>query len=420
MGTRAVALVSLLLAGGCDVVVGIKPVAQPMTDAAPQFDGMPDAAPPPPCGLMSMLADDFNDNDLFELWPGNSQATENNGVVTFDAAATTYAQLSASRFFDFRNGSVSAKFDSPSTFDASSELNMILDSRKRNFGLRIRRGLSGFTFYRKENGQESVIATKPFSTNDKYWKIANNGGVAEFSFSPDGVSYTNAATYPGLTYIDFMSPTFTAYRSATPLIATLDDVNGGTPAGSACPVHTLKDDFEGTTLDEQWVRSHTNNTGTITVSNGYADLAFPTSTSDAILQGPTFFDLRDDQFVIEVPQNVATTTTNTFSIEVHNVAGDRIEFFISGTEIRAWQYTNGQILHGSGTFVPGTHVWFRFRSSGNFVYWETSADGTNWGSPFGSTNDFPGLDRVELLVAVAANNGTAGAVHLDHWNIPPP
>ncbi|HTL36910.1 MAG TPA: hypothetical protein VL326_27430 [Kofleriaceae bacterium] len=415
------ALLSLLLAGGCDIVVGIKPVREPPGDAAPA-DVMSDAGPTP-CNLISMLGDDFNDNDLDVLWPGHSgTVNESNGVVTLDASATTYAQLSANRYFDFRNGFVSALIDSPSTFDGSSEINMYLQAPKKNYMLRITRRMNGFTFFRQENGQDNVIGTKPYDpVTDRYWKIANNGGVAEFSFSPNGTNYTIAASVPGLPYIDFMTPTFTAYRSATPLVATIDDVNGGTASGIACPARSLADNFDDGTLDEKWTaRSQVLGAGTLSEQGGYADLSFP-MLSQVILESPSFVDLRDDQFVIEVPQNVSTSSINTFSMQVSNVSGGRIELSITGTEMRGWQYTPTQMPHGTGTFVPGTHRWFRFRSKDNFIYWETSADGVDWGAtPFGSTNDFPGLDRVDILVAVAANGGTSGDVHVDNWNLPPP
>src|SRR5258706_10800096 len=97
-------LIVVLLCPACDVLLGLNsvPDAQPI-DTPPEPDA-PDAGVVDPCSLMSMLADDFEDNDLSVLWTVRTATTESGGHAVLDLTSPTFAQLATQRYYDLLGG----------------------------------------------------------------------------------------------------------------------------------------------------------------------------------------------------------------------------------------------------------------------------------------------------------------------------
>jgi hypothetical protein len=382
------------------------------------------------CSPMSMLADDFADNDLTVMWPliaGTPAPYEQNGVAKLQmSTGDSYSSIKSFYFYDLRGDSFTVAVTDDGNFAGNDSIEVALFGTTPGYGLSVLRSGMSLHVRRIENSMTMETNVVVYDVaKHKYLRFANQGATTTLQASGDGASWSTLATYSNLPYVGFMRAVIQAYRDpgAPTYTVSIDDVNGGTPHGAACKVSQLKDTFDGVSLDlASWGRSSANG-GSLTVSGGTAQLSFPANTATNVYMGATtVYDLREDSLVFQMPQTLAPAVTDAqnFFARVHaTTTGDEANFRVT-TDSSSQVYADRINQSGQATFpvlYSPANQWWRIRSSAGTVYWDLAATPTSW-TTIATAGDLAGLDRVGIDFEIYGTAMLPAHVTLDNVGTP--
>jgi hypothetical protein len=422
---RSFALV-LLACTGCDLLFDIHSIPVVAGDGGGDSRNNDADLGPPHCSPITMLADDFHVDDLSTMWPGTTTLSANVIEVSGGQAlienysADSYATLDAGRYFDLREHYLSVRITDNGAMDMADFVSLGLDSEVAGFAATFTRNNATMTFTEFTPTRELPIVSFTYDANDdEYLRVGVIGGALVFETSPNAVSWTRQATITDGSGFTFVHPSIQAHRgiSSPEFTVYVDDVDGGTPSGAACPIARLHDDFSGALLGEEWARSEMYG-GTLTLVGGIVD-AQTTGVASKVSLGPsTVYDLSNGAISVEIPQIIADATDNRVTLMVVSGIGDSTEM----TENNGTLSANAQLSTSSAPMVllpydPVQMRWWRIANRPAGMTWEVSPDGASWmalDAPF----PMGGIDRCDISIVVESASGVVGHTQFDNVDLP--
>lgn len=184
--------------------------------------------------------------------------------------------------------------------------------------------------------------------------------------------------------------------------------------------HNLTDNFDDNSINATiW------NDDTASETGGQMVVTANTSTGTYNgISSDSRYDLTESYAFIQLVSAGDTSLSfTTYILELYNDTVDlywAIEYGATD-EIVAYKSPNSvdytEIYRA--TYDPDVHKWFRIREASGTVYWDTSADGTNWTN---RDSDVTGYDLTALNVFFGAENPASGSttVTFDNFNVAPP
>lgn len=424
---RCFALV-LVLCTGCDQLFDIHSIDIPHVDGGPS-DAPADTQPSGPlCSPMSMLADDFTIDDLATMWPETTALSANQVVVVGaqleiqNLSVDSYATLDAGRFYDLTDGAFSARITDDGHMDGSDFVQLELFSSV-GYDLKIERDASNVNItYTAPQNNPVKIASFPYdAATMQYFRVANLAGVMTIATSQEGSAYTPVATVPYPQNYTFLRPTIQAHRgiSSPEYTVYVDDVDGGTPRGTACAVAQLHDDFSGTSIGSQWARSEMYG-GTLTDHDGIADLSTTGAGSIVGLAAGTIYDMTNGELFVELPVLVASNASNSVELRVTTGAGDWFSWFeTQGMLIAGANFQGGATTVANLVYSPATMRWWKMASAAGVVQFATSSDGVTWTTLPNSLPQLQGIERCDIRLTVSSSSNVASDTQADNFNVHP-
>jgi hypothetical protein len=149
-------------------------------------------------------------------------------------------------------------------------------------------------------------------------------------------------------------------------------------------LETLRDDFDGTTLDPaKWVLGTTAGGATHSVANSLLTLNFPAMANPTpviSINGADTYTFAGSSFSAKVTRTSQTPTTAIRIAGVQNAA-DAVTMQTNGGALQGIVVANGTTLYSSnvvGTYNATTHAYWRIRYTGTTIFFETSPNGSTW------------------------------------------
>jgi hypothetical protein len=418
-------VVSCLALAGCDLVFELN---DPIPDDA-GVDAPGGELPPLPagCSPMSLLADDFQDNDLHPWWtkddPDNKVVVP--GLLVMDLTTAGNARVESRAFFDLREQSFTVRYQQ--TGGIIDQDLVAVELRSEIAGRKVTFEIDGQFLHarRYEGGTQFAVSSTNYDPSTlRFLRISNTSDATRWEYSSDGKDYERLGDVSSLP-LSFVRPVFSA--SGEGYVVELDDVNAPGGSGQACPADALVDDFNSGMVRPEWA-NQVQIGCTLEVVNGELVGTFTDMGGNACLLGTsTLFDLRDHPFTVQVPRALLDGgSTQTASIEVtpldtfgpSSPDGQHARFVINGGQLRA-ENTAQAAPYASTSYDSTTPIWLRIVHADGQLRWQISPDGITF-EDFAMTTDFNllSMDRVLIRLGISLGGETPGVAVFDNVNVP--
>lgn len=192
--------------------------------------------------------------------------------------------------------------------------------------------------------------------------------------------------------------------------------------GANPAISTLQDDFNDASLDtSKW----SNWSGArVTESGGTLNIATTTSAIYSGIDSQNAYDLTGSSIYVQLNDagNLnLTSLEDAFVLKIDD--NNRVFFNISGYDgtIAAYKQVSGSSSSlASATYSSTNHKWLRFRESSGTLYWETSADATNWNVLYSEASPITITSlKVSLVAGTWDTEASTTTVKYDNVNITP-
>jgi hypothetical protein len=273
------------------------------------------------------------------------------------------------------------------------------------------------------NSQASVVYN---ATNHRWWQIRETGGVVSFEAGPDGVAWTKIHSISSSVLPDVIAARvqLTAgapgMSSMNPTIQW-DNLNNNNKTESFCKATSLTDDFKDSSKLAHWKDAFVAPGCKRTISG---DIVFEydgNMASGCSMDSSHAFDLTGSHVSIRLIE-ASYSPSNQFlgaGLMVRRDRDNNLRIRRTGDTLRTEKYEdNLQTASTSQPFDKNNHKWLRIRESGGKVYFETSADGTNFAEISNTTFKYPLTEMDVLFGPDNVQSGTKGTIKLDDYNKP--
>ena len=180
--------------------------------------------------------------------------------------------------------------------------------------------------------------------------------------------------------------------------ATLENANGATATGAACPIVELADDFS-MGLDK-WARMFATG-GSVAIVNSAAHLSFAgDSSADTMgLVASTVYDVRQSALTLEIPQMVDVATMQTFTVLAQSrLSKTTVEFVQTGGMLTSSVIRGGaQTNVSTNAYDPLQMRWWRLHATMTSMSWEVSPDRNAW-TQLAEVTAIDGLDNMDIEI----------------------
>jgi hypothetical protein len=274
------------------------------------------------CGMLDVLADDFEDGWLLGEW---SVTTENDGELREEgqmiaapaagASATSVAYYQAFEWYQWQDSRVYVEV--PQSVNpvagARAFLMLVFDGDDT---ISIEQEADQLWFKRQTGGNETTLGSVHYDpTEHRWWQLRSANGQTRWETSTDGFDWTtrfdeSQVRPAGLARIRFGASADAGV--ADPGEAHFDNLNGGVALGHTCRAQDLDEDFEGSGTDG-WRRSYEQGGATLDSSDGTAVVALSdVDASEAAFVSSSAYSLVDNGLavrVLDVPAATAGVST---------------------------------------------------------------------------------------------------------------
>jgi len=392
-------------------------VADPAAaDGGPDADRGDGGVPAARCGTLSVLRDDFGDGVAApDFYPWNdvgASVSETGGHVVIDVPAGSsggWAGYTSMFRYDFTGAAWEAKVSEVGGHYTTLEVRDLAGARMQ---MLVEDGtlLAGVL----DVPGEGVRATLPYAPDaHAYWRMREEAGVAYWETSPDRALWSRLHSEPLPISPDHVLGIVSGGgQLASASQIRFDDVNLETPAAlGLCPAVDLVDDFASTTLAPEW-EAWEDTACSVSVAGGNLVLAFPDGDPDQWcgIGSSHLYDFRDSQIVIDaaaVPGLPSLVTylqvTQPGDGFTHLQIARDDDSMLSVTQRVAGTFESGT----TRTYSPVNHRYWRIRSAGDRVYFETSPDLSTWTIHADDVARFD-LSQVWLVVAAGSYDVSPG------------
>jgi hypothetical protein len=361
---------------------------------------VPSSDPPAgSCNPTSLVADDFEDGGVSELWgivygENGAATSEPDGRLRIDVPAgldgAAYAGYRTDRYYDLTGSGVSVEIASMVSVDGHAQMMLQLFGTAPddgdNAGFEQQHGQ--LKLFARTAGQDDTLAIPYDAATMRFWRLSERAGQLRWETSPDGRAWTVARSVAAPFALTLVRVDVSAgvYQSESdPGVAEFAAVNGGVPAGERCKVGDLSDDFEDGAPAPRWANRYEQGSCQLDQQDG----ALAATTTDAG-DGPAYcayrsaasFDLTGSQLVLEVEQMIEprpdspgiayvklTASRNAHGVEMAEEGGR--------LECRVWQAGEFHTL-GAGDWDADADRFWKLEERRGEVSWSTSPDGATW------------------------------------------
>lgn len=401
------------------------------------------------CSSMAMITDDFEDGLLVPWWEsedfGTSNAvSESQGKLRLQMHGGGNAMATTSAFFDLRGQASSVEVAvtpglaelEPLTFVefALGAPNFDIDAGIQGDAIAFRLVVDVASILlvagRHESGQFLPVRTVDHDpAKHRFWRLAQSGTTTSWSVSADGETFEELTTTDLQQVqswaVGHVRPRLYAYSAGTSFEVELDDFNGGgVPPGQACPAASLREAFDGPTLDDDLWRVSQQYGCTLAQEGGALVARFAQDVGGRCEIGSApVVDLLDSSYTVEVTPGARDQ--GYASVWVRSLDGSNGYLDQKPTELVAGSERPELTSDYATLPYDGTSPrWLRLRgeradSGEHVLVYETSSDGKTF-DRVSDTRDLQGLDRVQLYMGIGNGPTTdPAAVRFDQVNIPP-
>ena len=221
------------------------------------------------------------------------------------------------------------------------------------------------------------------------WIVSNlfreAGGTVFWETSADGQTWVQQGSTgtSNVPFVNAIRPTFYAETwasgSPTPGEGRYASLNVP-PSSGTPPVASLSDTFGGSSIDTtKWTPSAT--AGTVAEGGGTLNMTPNTGTSSTrlYLTSVSQYSLVNSQAKVKLSSVPQGSINTQFALHKDWSPGERLGFWVEQGILYCFYLVAGAEQDvAAPTYSPTNHVWLRIRHDGTTIFWETSADGTNW------------------------------------------
>jgi hypothetical protein len=192
-------------------------------------------------------------------------------------------------------------------------------------------------------------------------------------------------------------------------------------------VSAFTDDFDDNT-DIGWINAHASYPVTY---NGQASWLSPASSAASGLSSPNGYYMIGSAVSIQMvqvtggfPSPGGTLDSYPLFIELGFNTGYELGWVYGGATGNLWWFWAngaGRNFDTGRTYDPATHKFFRIRESGGSIFYDTSADGSNWTNQGSVANPFqPTAMRINSWGVTGLGVDTTVPMIVDNYNLAPP
>lgn len=385
------------------------------------------------CGGTSLLADDFDDGAIGDLWwdsdSGGAVIDEAGGeiVILLPDLSSSWSAFQSKRLYDLHGDHFSVEVTAVVN-DATSARQFIAAVAGGGDYLVIWLEEGTLHFTREVGGQYLELASVAFDPAvHRYWRLREDAGTTFWETSGDGNDYTvraeasNDSLFP-LDLLRFEVGASTDGSEVGPGEARFDDVNGGRAGGVWCKLSSFTDDFDDGDVSRRWDRSFFSATCTAAEIGGEAVMTLGSDSTDyCAYMSATSFDATGEGAIVEVTElpDPGVTAEAYFRLEVMDVHGVQITADQGDLSFGVIEDGTYQTI-ASLLYDPVDHRWWRLREAGGTAFFETSPDGAAWTTRADAPTPAP-LTAVDVILG----GGTwlpvvaPGEARYDNFNLPP-
>jgi hypothetical protein len=258
---------------------------------------------------------------------------------------------------------------------------------------------------------------------------ATKSGTSSATFSLDyvDITVTYAAVVPtgASLAITMGTPIVTGWNTnVAPTGASLA-ITGGTPIVTYAPkISTLVDPFD-TQDNSQWVYGNSH----INVTHGVVEHT-PGAGTAAVLQSKRTYDLTASAIYFRIPRYAPKGTNAVIALNLVSFADPTFNTYEQIVISRAPTvvyptFFMGETIAGSSTFnfnggefFQWWDQWLRIRESGGTIFWDSSADGINWGNFTSHAKGAIDITNLYVQLYAYSDDSSALIVDFDSVNVP--
>lgn len=284
-------------------------------------------------------------------------------------------------------------------------------------------------FHHSDNSSSHFRCGSSTLISHSSWQSAGCATLADPTSAVGDPDFVSAST--GNFSLESTSPAVdTALNNAPPATVCGSGPDKGalercaSGGGTNPAVATLSDKFDDSSLNSSLWTLVSQTGGAVSETTSLNLSPNASTTASLVVESSGQYDLTGSSAYVRAP-------------EVVSMAGNISEQFslkLDSSNKIYWQIENGSLharkkVAGTGTTIASVtysstdHQWLRIRESSGTVYWETSADATNWTQR--ATTSVSGLFAVDALTVtffVETYNGgsaTPGQARFSYLNTPP-
>lgn len=368
-----------------------------------------------------MLADDFTASTFLwshETAPSDVKFEYVLGQLQINLPPARSMAFHAFDFYDLTDGQFSVLAVGDPTLGVTADLT--ISGEVAGTSASFHRDGGTLSFTRTVGGVTSVLGSIAYSQFlHRYLRFRESGAQLFFESSSDGAGYQVLATSDtaglGFVLVELVVNNMTT----SSYVETVDDANGGTPSGSACPISQLADTFDSGSL-LKFAHQLVQGGGTVAPEAGAVRLTLGAAGGGgAALISSTVYDARSAGFELEVKQMVDTTSQLEVFVLILLSDSLAVEFYEQQGELRfeVGTSTGDATPISAVPYDPVAMRWLRFRTGPDTISWEVSPDGTTW-MEMANVAGKSGLDRVRVYTAAISLAATTSSALIDNARVP--
>jgi hypothetical protein len=373
--------------------------------------------PSEPCGQFSLLADDFDDDRVGELWreatSGSSIDEDGELFVSVGTGlGTQYAELNSRYAYDLRESSVTVQVTQPLAL-GTTYLEVYVEGSSN---LELRRTAADALQVRSSG---TTLESVPFDASEHlYWRIREQGGTLFVEAAGANLDFAEIHAEPATTLaadttlLRYTQVQFGGAEPQSAASASFDDFNGGTASGQFCKTGTLVSTFDEP-LEPVWVELETGGDGgCVSRSGDSVRIEYDAGGEICAAASSSLYDFAGSYFSARVDRGAGDQP----GLRVASPGGDYAELVVLGGDLTA-RVAVGDIPQqvGSVAYAAASHVWLRLREQAGSVVFETSTNGTAWSTLTSAPLPFAAAP-VQMLLFVDGN-GSDQTSYFDDVNV---
>jgi hypothetical protein len=373
------------------------------------------------CGMINVLADDFEDQEpgwewLWSAEDGAALSEEGGQAITAPApggTVPTAAYYESAEWYEWTDArlyvEVTQSVNGPG--GARAFLALVFDGDDT---IAIEQEGDQLYFKRRTGGVETTLGSVAYDpTLHRWWGIRSAQGQTRWETAPDAFDWQTRYEEtqlqpPGLARIRFGAAADAGVSE--PGAAHFDNLNGGVLLGQTCRASEIGEDFEGSGTDG-WRRSYDEGGAGHELADGTALVYLSDAdASEAAFVSSSAYTLVNNGVSVEVQEvPEAGAGVSTWLRALGRGGGDYLGVRLEQDTLYFEQCVGGSVaVVGTVLHDPAEHRYWAIGHRDGQVLWSTSPDGQTWTTEVSGAEPFR-LDTLTVAFGASAAAPPAGS-----------